>query len=147
MTLLVCLLLGLAASVEDLWRRRVSNVTVLAGLAAGLALQVYLRGWWRGVASWGAGAAVGLGVFLIFFIAGGMGGGDVKLMAAFGACLGVRQVLLAALMAAIAGALWAVLHLAWHAGRRRRSPGSEAAPESFPRVPSLFLGVLLSFLA
>ncbi len=35
-----------------------------------------------------AGAAAGFAVFLIFYLLGGMGGGDVKLMAGFGALLG-----------------------------------------------------------
>jgi len=94
--LVVSLGLGLAASIEDLWHRRISNLTILAGLAAGLPVQIYLLGWWRGPLAWGGGAVVGLAVFLIFFLRGGMGGGDVKLMAAFGACLGVRQILLGA---------------------------------------------------
>ena len=39
---------------------------------------------------------MGAVVFLIFYLLGGMGGGDVKLMAGFGAVLGVRQLLEAA---------------------------------------------------
>jgi prepilin peptidase CpaA len=146
--LIVCLALGLAASAEDLWRRRISNVTIVAGLALGLALQTYLRGWWAGAWSWAAGAAVGLGVFLVFFLFGGMGGGDVKLMAAFGGCLGVRQILLAALLAAIAGAGLACGFLLWRWIRRR--PDTQASgqvEESIPYAPAIFAGILLSFLA
>ena len=146
--LVVCLLLGLAASVEDLWRRRISNRTVLAGLAAGLVLQVYLLGGVKGAAAWGAGAAVGFAIFLVFFLAGGMGGGDIKLMAAFGACLGTSQILRAALLAAIAGALVACGYLLWN-GIRRRSPAAvrpdPAAEESIPYAPAIFIGALLSF--
>jgi prepilin peptidase CpaA len=141
--------LGLAASIEDLWRRRISNVTIVAGLAAGLVVQIYTRGW-RGVVSWAAGAALGMAVFLVFFLLGGMGGGDVKLMAAFGACLGPRQILIGALMAAILGAVWAGAHLAvqWITHRRSGAPGPlPAEAETFPRAPSIFLGMLLSFLA
>ena len=35
----------------------------------------------------------GAGVFLIFYLLGGMGGGDVKLMAGFGALLGAKLLL------------------------------------------------------
>jgi len=87
----VCLLVGVAASIEDLWRRRISNLTIVAGLGAGLIAQVMLCGWWRGAGIWLAGAAAGFAVFLVFYLAGGMGGGDIKLMAAFGACLGAGQ--------------------------------------------------------
>jgi prepilin peptidase CpaA len=148
--LVVSLGLGLAASVEDLWRRRISNATIVAGLTAGLAVQIYGHGWWRGVGSWAGGAGLGLGVFLVFFLLGGMGGGDVKLLAAFGACLGPRQILIGALMAAILGAVWAGGHLAvqWMAHRRRGASGPlPPEAETFPRAPSIFLGILLSFLA
>lgn len=141
--------LGIAASVEDLWRRRISNPTIVAGLAAGLAVQIYGRGWWRGPLAWTAGVAAGFAVFLIFFLLGGMGGGDVKLMGAFGACLGVRQILLGALLAAMVGALWAVLHWTskWIGHRRaHRSGPLPREAETFPRAPSIFLGILLTFL-
>ena len=142
--------LGLAASIEDLWRRRISNPIIVAGLAAGLGLQIHLRGWWQGPLAWLAGAAVGLGVYLIFYLLGGMGGGDIKLLAAFGACLGVRQILLGAFLAAIAGAVWACGHLLWkwicHRRAGRRGPLPPEA-ETFPRAPSIFIGILLSFLA
>src|SRR5262249_3442165 len=68
-TLAACLLLGLAASVEDLHRRRISNATVLAGLITGLMIQLVWRGPLAGWGIWLAGAAAGFGVFLIFFLA------------------------------------------------------------------------------
>jgi prepilin peptidase CpaA len=150
MSLAVALGLGLAASIEDVWRRRISNPTILAGLAAGFVLHTYSGSWWRGLGSWAAGATLGLAAFLIFFLLGGMGGGDVKLMAAFGACVGPRQILIGALMAAIVGAFWAGAHLAvnWVSHRRARRKGPlPREAESFPRAPSIFLGMLLSFLA
>ena len=145
MTAVVCLLVGVAATVEDLWRRRISNVTVVAGLAAGLLAQLFSLGPWRGLGIWAAGATVGFAVFLVFFLAGGMGGGDIKLMAAFGGFLGPGRALEAALLAAIAGGLLACGHLLW---RRLRSGPRWAAPgpasESIPYAPALFAGTLLS---
>ena len=47
---------------------------------------------WPGVLTALAGTAVGFAVFLIFYLLGGMGGGDVKLMAGFGALLGAGTV-------------------------------------------------------
>ena len=143
MQVAVCLLLGLAASAEDLWRRRISNITVLAGLAAGLAVQIVMHGWWRGLGGWAAGASTGFAVFLIFFIAGGMGGGDIKLMAAFGACVGAGQIARAALLAAIVGALVALGYLFWNWVRRRRV---RRDAEAIPYAPAIFIGTLLSFL-
>lgn len=148
MQLGICVLLGLAASVEDLWRRKISNLTVLAGSAAGLALQVALRGWWSGLEAWAAGTAIGFGIFLIFFLAGGMGAGDIKLMAAFGSCLGLDRILWAALWTAMVGAVVACGYLAWK-WFRRRAGGGDSSPasrsqEAIPYAPAIFLGALLS---
>ena len=147
--LLVCVALGLAATIEDLWRRLISNTTIIAGLAAGFALQVWFRGWRQGPIGWAAGAAAGLAVFLIFFLLGGMGGGDIKLMAAFGSCLGAGQVLRAALLAAIAGALLACAYLlaGWARRRFRKERPHPPQPETIPYAPAIFVGILLSFAA
>jgi len=128
-----------AASIEDLWRRRISNLTIVAGLGAGLIAQVMLCGWWRGAGIWLAGAAAGFAVFLVFYLAGGMGGGDIKLMAAFGACLGAGQILRAAFFTAIVGALLACGYLL--AGRIRRQ-----RTDAIPYAPAILVGTLLSFL-
>jgi len=135
----VCLAVGLAASVEDVWRRRISNLTILAGLGAGLVAQVMLRGWLRGAGVWLAGAAAGFGIFLVFYLAGGMGGGDIQLMAAFGACLGAGQILRAAFFTAITGALVACGYLVAGWIRHKRA-------DAIPYAPAIFLGTLLSFL-
>ncbi len=141
---------GIAATVEDLWRRTVSNWLSLAGFAAGLIAHSVLYGWRGGVDSL-LGGAIGFAVFFVFFLAGGMGGGDVKLMAAFGAILGRRRILLAAIMAALAGGLIAVLYLGYRKVRRAISGGAdEVGPirkESIPYAPAISLGVLLSFLS
>ncbi|MCX6635534.1 MAG: A24 family peptidase, partial [Acidobacteria bacterium] len=81
---------GLAASVEDLAFRRVSNWIPVAGLVCGLCWHTAVAGW-RGVLTAAAGAAAGFGVFLIFYLLGGMGGGDVKLMAGLGSLLGAGR--------------------------------------------------------
>jgi len=99
---------GVAAIVEDLGWRRISNWTSGGAVLAGLMLHTTQKGWtgaWHSLLA----TAVGFGVFLIFYLLGGMGGGDVKLMAGFGALLGDwQQVLAAALLAAATGGLMAV---------------------------------------
>jgi prepilin peptidase CpaA len=143
-----CLLLGLAASVEDLLRRRISNITVAAGLTAGLVLQLCGRGWLQGTLLWLGGCAAGFAVFLIFFLAGGMGGGDIKLMAALGGCVGAGQILRAALFTAVLGALEACGYL-FAAWLRRRIAGRTPAhrrDEAIPYAPAICVGALLSFL-
>jgi len=58
-----------------------------AALAGGFGWQIGQHGW-RGAVTALAGTVVGFAVFLIFYLLGGMGGGDVKLMAGFGALAG-----------------------------------------------------------
>jgi len=126
------LALGLAASAEDLWRREISNAVPLAGSLAGLALHVWSGGC-AGLIDSAAGLATGFAVFLIFYAAGGMGGADVKLMAAFGALLGWKSILLAALLAAPAGALIAGAVLAFRRNARH-----------IPYAPAITLGAWLA---
>jgi prepilin peptidase CpaA len=139
----LAVLVGLAASIEDLQRRNISNWIPICALLAGLVWHVSQQGW-RGVPSALAGAAVGFGVFLIFWLLGGMGGGDVKLMAGFGALLGVSRLLEAAYMAALIGAVMAVAVLAVYEVRRRLSKNSVEKPKAIPYAPAITAGVWLS---
>jgi len=81
-----------------------------------------------------------------------MGGGDIKLMAAFGAILGGEKILLAAVLTGIVGALFALVYLAvTKLARFARSaaPDPDAAPARktmIPYAPAISLGVLLTFL-
>ncbi len=102
----VAFLLGSFAICQDLARRRLSNILVVAGLCCGVVLHA-AGGGWRGLAASLAGTALGFVILLPLYLAGGLGGGDVKLMAAFGALLGPSGVLLAALLSAIFGGMWA----------------------------------------
>ena len=142
---------AVAATVEDLWRRRVSNLTSLSALAGGLALHAW-HGGWAGAGDSLLGAVIGFFAFFIFFLLGGMGGGDVKLMAGFGAILGSGQTITAALMAALVGGLIALGYLAgiklWRAARGGKPAAGEADRKAFiPYAPAISLGVLLSFLS
>src|SRR5262249_42665906 len=59
------------------------------------------------------GAVLGLALFLPIFMLGGMGGGDVKLMAALGSLVGPMGVLGIALAAALAGGVLALFAAFW----------------------------------
>ena len=145
------LAVGVAASAEDLWRRRVSNVLTGSALLCGLGLNAFLAGW-NGLLEAGLGAAIGFAVFFVFFLLGGMGGGDVKLMAAFGSIVGSGQIVTAAVMTALVGGAMALGYLVWRKVRRgvRRESADAARPdrkEFIPYAPAIALGVLLSFLS
>jgi len=146
----VSLAIGVSASVEDLAWRRISNWIPLTAAAAGIAIHLYANGW-KGALDAGLGMVAGFLVFLIFYVLGGMGGGDVKLMAGFGAIVGIERILPAALWTAgiggiIAGSVLAVRGLKrW----RRRSDGSGSEHEterdkSIPYAPAIAMGALLS---
>ena len=148
---------GIAAIVDDLARRQISNWIPCSAFAAGLILQT-VQGGWRGAGSALLGTITGAAVFLIFYLLGGMGGGDVKLMAGFGAVLGVKQLLEAALWTAGCGGLMAFVVIVasqlrqFWTGRRRvpatenPAPGSalRARRESIPYAPAIAAGVWLS---
>jgi prepilin peptidase CpaA len=117
----------------------------MAALAGGFGWQLGQRGWTGGLVALG-GAAVGFAVFLVFYLLGGMGGGDVKLMAGFGALLGAGRLLEAALWTAGIGGILAVGALAWKTLRRNRRENVEpnAEKDSIPYAPAITLGVWLA---
>ena len=88
----IAVLVGLAATVDDLVRRQIANWIPAAALAGGFGWQIGQDGW-MGALHALAGAAAGFAVFLVFYLLGGMGGGDVKLMAGFGALLGTGRLI------------------------------------------------------
>ncbi|MCE5308821.1 MAG: A24 family peptidase [Acidobacteriales bacterium] len=152
MTPQVCIavIVGLAASVEDIVRRRISNWIPVTALAAGLIFHTARDGW-RGTLTALAGAASGLAVFLVFYLLGGMGGGDVKLMAGFGAVLGAGRLLEAALWTAAVGGLAAAAVIAWGAIRSRLRRGDGTAgpgfrAESIPYAPAITVGAWLALI-
>ena len=149
----IAIVIGIAATIEDLVRRQISNWICGAALAAGLALQI-ASGGWRGAASALLGAAAGFGVFLVFYLLGGMGGGDVKLMAGFGSILGVHRLLEAALWTAACGGVFAALAIgftalrsivrSWSARDGHRASSAAKPLRSIPYAPAIAAGVWLS---
>jgi prepilin peptidase CpaA len=139
---LLIVMVGLAGVVEDLTRRRISNWTSGSAVVAGLIVHFAQKGW-AGLLHSLFGAAIGFGVFLIFYLLGGMGGGDIKLMAGFGALLGDGQIVPAALLAAFTGGLMAMFYLAVRAVARGVGRGGKAC-ESIPYAPAITAGAWLA---
>lgn len=107
-------LLALAA-VVDYRRRRIPNALSFGGMAAGLLLGL-VSGGAPGLLGSFLGLLTGGALFLPFYLARGLGAGDVKLMAAVGAFLGPGHTLWAAITVALLGGVIA----AWAAFRQRR---------------------------
>ncbi len=155
------------ATFTDLRSRRIPNWLVLPFLAAGLAESAWFHGW-HGLGRSAEGMALGLVVFGVLFLMGGMGAGDVKLCAAIGAWVGPHQLLLALVVTGLAGGVMALVWALWGGflgemlkgsgdlmfGWRKR--GTVAHPElvlenpkarKMPYAPAIAIGTLLSFFA
>ena len=141
----IAILVGLAAMIDDLARRQIANWIPLAALCAGFGWQIGQSGL-HGLLYAGIGTVAGFAVFLIFYLLGGMGGGDVKLMAGFGALLGFNRLIEAALWTAGVGGAIAVGVLGVRAVRRALGETMQLEPgqDSIPYAPAIALGVWLS---
>lgn len=109
-TVYACAALACAAAgaVGDVRSRRIPNWITGLGLVIGLLLHLTLGGW-RSLLSAALAGLLGGGVFLVFYLAGGMGAGDVKLMAAVCCLAGLSAVAQVLVGAALAGGLAALL--------------------------------------
>jgi len=97
-----------AGAAFDIRSRRVPNFLTLPGICCGLLLHFVFGGW----AQLGTSALAGLicfSIFLIFWLAGGMGAGDVKLIAAVGCLAGLPNIGNVLVTTALAGGLMAVV--------------------------------------
>lgn len=106
--LLVALLL--TAAITDLWQRKVYNWLIVPALAIGLIWNAVEMGW-PGIGFSLLGLLVGGLLFLPFYLWGGMGAGDIKLMAVVGAFGGAKFALQAWFYIALAGGVAAIVLL------------------------------------
>lgn len=98
------------AVVTDLRRRRIYNALTMPAMLVGLAINAAIGGP-GGLVRALAGLALGGVLFFIPFAFGGMGAGDLKLLAALGALGGPGFVVWCALYAGIAGGVFALFTL------------------------------------
>ena len=110
--------LAVAAVGWDLTTHRVPNVVTLGAAGGGVVIALLQSGM-EGVVFSVLGWLTGLLLLLPFFALGGLGGGDVKLLAAFGSFLGPVATLWATLWAALAGGALAVVVAVSHGYLRR----------------------------
>jgi prepilin peptidase CpaA len=102
------LAVAVTAAGWDLRTRRIPNVLTFGAALAGLGYHV-VTGGLSAVASSAAGWALGALVFIVPFALKGLGGGDVKLLAALGAWLGPADVIWVALYTGVAGGILAIV--------------------------------------
>ncbi|HLJ09810.1 MAG TPA: A24 family peptidase [Planctomycetaceae bacterium] len=110
---LVCVTLIVAAYIDGK-QLRVPNWLTFPMVASGLAYNAWLGGW-DGFGTALVGMAVGLACLLPLYSVGGMGAGDVKLMAGVGAWLGASTTFSAFCVSTVVGGIMAV----WMVWRRK----------------------------
>ena len=101
------------AAVTDLRFRKIPNWLTYPTMMVGIAYHTSMNGF-SGFLFSLEGLAVGIGVFIVPFLMGGMGAGDAKLMGAVGGLLGPKGVFIAFLFTAIVGGIYAVVLLTLH---------------------------------
>lgn len=103
------LLLVTAAAVNDLASRRIPNLLLLTAFVAALSLHAVSPEPGAALLACVAGAAVGLLIFLPFYLVRGMAAGDVKMMATVGAFTGPAAALHIGVLAWCAGGVMALV--------------------------------------
>ncbi len=107
-------LIALAASIvavyTDTRHGLITNRLTFPTMALGLVLHAVVGGW-TGLGTAALGCAAGLGLLIIPFLLGGLGAGDVKLMAALGAVVGPAAVFSTFIYSAFLGGLIALVIL------------------------------------
>ncbi len=116
--LLSGLALGLVvAAVTDVREGRIPNWLTFSLAGFGMGVLSWEHGWDGFLFSLG-GLGMGLVCLMFFYIKGGMGAGDVKLLGAIGAILGPGQVVFAFAFAAMLGGLYSLALLSNQGGMR-----------------------------
>ena len=111
MHIVLVVILVVFAAITDVRSQRIPNYLTLSGWGIGLLYHVYASGTDGLMFSLG-GLILGICLLLIFYMVGGVGAADVKLMGAIGALLGWEGVLKAFLFSALIGGLYSIAVMA-----------------------------------
>jgi prepilin peptidase CpaA len=110
---LLLLVVLIIAIITDVRSHRIPNWLILPAIITGLGVNLISAG--AGGLLFGIeGLFLGMGLFVVLYLLGGMGAGDVKLMGAVGSMLGPQMVLLAALFTAVSGGIYALAVIVFH---------------------------------
>jgi prepilin peptidase CpaA len=109
----VVLVAVLVSAATDIWKFKVLNILTLPLLASGLIYHGMMSGG-PGLAWSLLGAVCGFGLLMPLYILGGMGAGDIKLMAAVGAWLGLPLTFYVFIAASLAAGIYALVLIAWY---------------------------------
>ena len=115
--LLVALLMAVlvTATYTDLRSSRIPNLLTFTAMGTGPVAHACLAGF-QGIFFSLEGLAVGLGLFFLLYVPGGLGAGDVKLMGAVGAMVGPYGAFISGLLAILVGGAYAVTAMCYQWG-------------------------------
>jgi prepilin peptidase CpaA len=108
----------IVAGVTDLWKFKVHNLLTLPLLLSGLLYHAWVGGL-PGLGASAVGALFGFLILFLFYLMGGIGGGDVKLLAAVGAWLGLPLTFFVFIVTSLAAGIYAVALLVAYGHWRR----------------------------
>lgn len=98
----------IVAAIIDVRVKKIPNLLTFPTMAVGLAYHLATNGMSGFIFSF-EGLILGIALFLVPYIMGGMGAGDAKLMGAVGAVIGPKGVLIASLLTAVIGGVYALI--------------------------------------
>jgi prepilin peptidase CpaA len=101
------------SSIYDVRERRIPNFVAVPAIVAGLTLHTVFGGW-RGLSDVALAGVIAGALSLAFWIAGGMGAGDVKLMTAIGCIAGLSPLPLIAIATSISAGAFAIAVSIYH---------------------------------
>ena len=110
MMFLAAIVICWVAAAIDIRSRRIPNWLTYAAMLLGVGHHTLVNGV-HGFFFGAAGLFLGLALLIVFYLAGGMGAGDVKLMGAVGALLGPKGVFFAFIFTALVGGIYAIILL------------------------------------
>ncbi len=108
----VLFILFISAIITDLKSRSIYNAQTYTGIVLGLLLGFSATGW-NGLMMSFTGCLVGFFLLFFIYILGGIGAGDVKLLAAIGALKGTEFVLWTMFYTALVGGIMALSIIIW----------------------------------
>lgn len=140
----IMLLVISIALYTDLRKRIIPNWLTFGGAGIGILIHIYETGW-TGMGVAASGFFLGIAFLIIPFMMGGIGAGDVKLMGAIGALMGIHFVFYTMLWTAIAGGVISVIYImikrGWFSWNIYSAKGLV-----FPYGVAIFIGAALEWI-
>jgi len=116
----ILVLLILSAAITDLKWKKIYNIQTYPAMICGLIIGFAAAGVYGGLIHF-LGLVVGLSLLFLFYLLGGVGAGDVKLLGAIGALKGSTFVLYAMFYAGLVGGAMALAIIIWQGNVRQTS--------------------------